>query len=340
MPLVNYSDSEDESNGTPADLQHQNDTNALKRTRDEAEAPSELPPLPSAFYDLYATDTRRSTRDDSSLHGGRKRAIPHKEGNWLTHVYLEWHPTLTESTTLSTLISLVQKAEHAQELSDSDPGIHSSLLSPLGTPLPLHISLSRSLVLVATQRESLLATLTTNIRKAAVRPFDTEATALKWVPNYERTRWFLVLGLAQPEGDELNKLLDACNATAVEFRQPELYSGSGSSENIKDEIENAEGRKHRKKRRRSRRSTSSTKVEAPQDRSEAFHISIAWTLEDPGTAYTDLLQGPDVEAFLDKEVRAMKVRLEGVKVKIGNAVSLVPLAPAKKLDDSHGMLGL
>ncbi|KAF2806798.1 uncharacterized protein BDZ99DRAFT_448347 [Mytilinidion resinicola] len=338
MPLVNYSDSEDESNGTPADTQLQKRTGALKRTRDETEASSELPPLPSAFHDLYTTDTRRSTRDDSSLHGGRKRAIPHKEGNWITHVYLEWHPTLTESTTLSTLISLVQKAEHAQQPFNSDPQIHSSLLSPLGTPLPLHISLSRSLVLVARQREPLLATLNTNIRKAAVRPFDIEATTLKWVPNYERTRWFLVLGLARPEGDELNKLLDACNVTAVEFGQPELYSGSGSNEDSKDEIEKVEGRKHKKKRRRSRRSTSSTKVDVLQGRSEAFHISIAWTLEDPGTVYTELLQSPDVEAFLEKEVRAMQVRFEGVKVKIGNAVCVVPLA--RKVDDSHGMLGL
>jgi hypothetical protein len=91
MPLVNYSDSE--SDGTPADTPAQDATkNTLKRKRNEDAAPSELPPLPSAFHDLYTTEKRIATHDDPSLHGGRKRAIPHKEGNWITHAYLECNP--------------------------------------------------------------------------------------------------------------------------------------------------------------------------------------------------------------------------------------------------------
>jgi hypothetical protein len=38
---------------------------------------------------LYASSIRVSVRDDPSLHGGRKRVIPHVEGNWPTHIYLE-----------------------------------------------------------------------------------------------------------------------------------------------------------------------------------------------------------------------------------------------------------
>lgn len=90
MALVQYSDSESDSGqeGPPRKINKQiEDTSARKP------APS-LPPLPASFHDLYASSTRVSVRDDPSLHGGRKRAIPHVEGNWPTHIYLECVPSM------------------------------------------------------------------------------------------------------------------------------------------------------------------------------------------------------------------------------------------------------
>jgi hypothetical protein len=86
MALVDYSSSEEDEKNT---IQPATDAvTTLKRKR-ENETPSDLPPLPSKFHDLYASTTRVSTRDDRSLHGGRKRVTPHIEGNWPTHVYIE-----------------------------------------------------------------------------------------------------------------------------------------------------------------------------------------------------------------------------------------------------------
>jgi hypothetical protein len=89
-PLVEYSDSDDSDCGPPpAKLQKK--TENTKHT----EAPvASLPPLPPRFHDLYAVPPRVGKEDNPVLHGGRKRSIPHVQGNWPTHVFVEcmYHP--------------------------------------------------------------------------------------------------------------------------------------------------------------------------------------------------------------------------------------------------------
>lgn len=95
MALVQYSDSESDTEDVDQGL---STPRPAKRIRRDAPPTSSLPPLPTAFHDLYASSTRVSVRDDPSLHGGRKRVIPHVEGNWPTHIYLECRCSLSRSS--------------------------------------------------------------------------------------------------------------------------------------------------------------------------------------------------------------------------------------------------
>ncbi|KIW00992.1 uncharacterized protein PV09_07511 [Verruconis gallopava] len=302
MPLVTYSDSdEDQESSEPAAGVQRANVTAPKRKR-SASPPTELPPLPTSFHDLYATNVRTGVSDDPSLHNGRKRQIPHLEGNWPTHVYLEWHPG---RDAVRLLQGIVDRA------TDASSTVHTLLQSDLGAPLPLHVSLSRSLALHTDQREAFLSRVRGHVAAAAVRAFDVRFTKVAWYPNHERNRWFLSLGVRRPGADELNRLLGACNDACREMRQPELYVPP------RDEPENAQqGRSWRQEASRPRR-----RVDVP-DCSEAFHVSLAWSLEPQRLAGGLQEISPD-------ELADLSTHFDCVKVKIGNTVSSLPLHATK-----------
>ncbi|KAF2281195.1 uncharacterized protein EI97DRAFT_367191 [Westerdykella ornata] len=324
-PLVSYSDSESD-----------HEEKGTKEPRNE------LPPLPASFHDLYSANARTSTTDDPSLHGGRKRAIPHIEGNWPSHVYLEWIPSQTESEQLHQLIETVKEAieklnkERIKPL--PIPDITPSLRSPLGASLPLHISLSRTLHIKTDDREAFLETLRGRIRKSSVHPFEIRFANLKWVPNYERNRWFLLLGIEKPPGDELNRLLEACNAACSDYRYPELYVGGKGDGPMEDDINEDGSRAKRRRMSSTTKPNGSKEASVPMstDRSEYFHISIAWNLVEPAPEYVELVR----DIAIAETVQVPPISFTAVKARIGNTVHNIRLGKAASADRRAGILGL
>lgn len=172
MPLVDYESDSDNDSGSVA-LQP---VLSLKRKAIDSQE-TELPSLPDAFHDLYATAARNGVQDDPSLHGGRKRAIPHIEGIWPSHVYVECefvlkHPEYAPLTLIPGRpdVASVQLLEGALSSLDSTGAhIQSLLKSDLGADAPLHVSLSRTLSLETNQRDAFFEQLTRRVREESIK---------------------------------------------------------------------------------------------------------------------------------------------------------------------------
>lgn len=109
MALVDYASSDEEA----ADAEIDSQRHVRKRAR--TDHASNLPALPATFLDLYSSTVRTSTQDDPALHNGRKRIVPHIEGNWPTHVFLECELTARISSCCLSLLFRV--LIHSQRVS-------------------------------------------------------------------------------------------------------------------------------------------------------------------------------------------------------------------------------
>lgn len=334
MSLVQYPDSDSDEDDKGHVIGGRSNNSDPKISAKRKLSDDNLPPLPAAFHDLYSTNARVSTSDNPSLHGGRQRTTPHVEGNWPSHVYLEckdqteplpavpWQtdtyegiPLQSESDALHSLIQkvrdVIKKNNGTRAKKLSMPEIVPSLQSDLGAPLPLHISLSRTLQIKTGDRDDFLRALTSSLKRANIKSFHFEFESLKWVPNFEGNRWFLVLGIKRPMHDELNRLLGTCNDVAESYGFPALYTG-GHGDGPMDKHDTEQPAKRRR---------SAIVENAELDRSEYFHISIAWNLEEPVSDWIKLIEVIDVQKY----IRPPQSMFESVKARIGNTVHSIDL---------------
>jgi hypothetical protein len=179
--------------------------------------------------------------------------------------------------------------ENIISAANTDNQIHSLLHSELGAQLPLHISLSAPLVLKTEQRSDFEEAVEEAIKSRRIPIFETTIQGVRWERNFDGTRYFLVLRISMD--DELNMLLDCCNGCAKQFNLPLLYATGRTSE----------------------------------DRTDAFHISIAWQLAAPTLKHKVVIAHPGIEK-LKKVVQVERtLGFEVVKLKIGNMVKDIPL---------------
>lgn len=185
-------------------------------------------------------------------------------------------------------------------------------------------------MLGTSQKDAFLSDVQSSVRASGVAPFALAPLGLEWHRTAESARSFLVLRVGSPDNQagasnpQLTTLLARSNAVVAALGQPALYAFAASRD-ARDEG-SGEG--------------SSESPNADVDR--AFHVSIAWTFAPPSAELRRLtveaFRGPYTPTktpmstttitFRDA-VAAMRVRVDGIKAKIGNVVTHVPLPDAR-----------
>ena len=164
--------------------------------------------------------------------------------------------------------------------------------------------------------------VSTHLIRSQLSTFEVSLDQLLWAPNHDRSRWFLVVGIRKPSGDELNKILHCCNSHCRQFELPTLYAPIEAARTIKTASAAPIRRRE------------STQTQRQDDHSDFFHFSIGWMLEEPEASQKDF--STTKKKLLD-EISSIEVCFDSVKVKIGNTISSISLH--KDAKRKRGILG-
>lgn len=166
----------------------------------------------------------------------------------------------------------------------------------MGAPLPLHISISRPLSLSTADKDNFLQDVVSGLRNSGVGPFKVSPRELAWYKSPDSERSFLILRVetcakndVTDPNPELMALLNKCNTIATRYNQPPLYQGNRN-----------------------------------EPSSNAFHVSVGWTLGHvDDQASSKALETLEQDKWLP--IQAWDIQVSGIKAKIGNVVTNVPL---------------
>jgi hypothetical protein len=143
-----------------------------------------------------------------------------------------------------------------------------------------------------------------------------------------------------PSKNELNRLLWASNRVVMSFGQAPLYAPEDLP-SAKIQRGNARGRS-RGFRGGQGYSRGPAKVnpedEAQFDCSSHFHVSLGWSLEEPSLEMANRTKSTTILAIVKTLTTELVTGFEAVKVKVGNAVTVVPLPT--KVKEGTGLIGL
>ncbi|ODQ65387.1 hypothetical protein NADFUDRAFT_7552, partial [Nadsonia fulvescens var. elongata DSM 6958] len=186
----------------------------------------DLPPLPAKFWDLYPSKPR-IVSTDSSFHDGKIRVNSHVDGLWPSHVYLEWVPNPESVKTLSACLDYVTQSLTAaiiknRAIKTTDIQVRTLVHSELDVDLPLHVSLSDSIMIPANKKGLFKSAMISACEKIARNKLDLKFSAITRIYlNKTKTRAFIALVLN--EDVHLSNLIKQVNHICRTFKKPEFH---------------------------------------------------------------------------------------------------------------------
>ena len=131
-----------------------------------------------------------------------------------------------------------------------------------------------------------------------------------------------MMRLETPEFDGLNKLLHVSNHIVQEYGQPPLYA-KATIPDMDSKSKKSVGNKAK------------SSWDNMADASNAFHISIAWTLSPPSKELIELTYSTNMVYM--KEITQTRVEITDIKAKVGNLITGIPLP--KTVSVGMGLFG-